>query len=129
MGEWRNGKHLEIQCDDSGVTLFAVPANDEPKLRLAWEQITSVYAYKRDCVTVDQIRLVLGDDHQQSWMEVTEDDIGFKVLIVELARRLPDFPGVYDWWDKVASPAFETNWTQLYGRIAEPNQSRFTGPA
>jgi hypothetical protein len=120
--EWRDGKRIEIQCDDSRVTLFAVPANDEPQLRLTWEQITAVYAYKRDCVTVDQIRLVLGDDNQQRWMEVSEDDVGFKVLIVEMARRLPGFPGVYDWWDKVVDPAFETNWTQLYRRVADPSQ-------
>ncbi len=84
-----------------------------------------MYAYKRDCFAVDQIRLVLGDDRRQSWMEVTEDDAGFKVLIEELARRLPDSRGAHDWWDKVASPAFQTNWTQLYRRIEEPNQLPF----
>ena len=119
MRESRRGKRLEIRCDDSGVTLLAVPANDEPQLRLAWEQITSVYAYKRDGLAADQIRLVLGDDGRQSWIEATEDDIGFQVLIAELARRLPDFPGTDDWWDKLALPPFETNWTQLYGKRAD----------
>ena len=71
------------------------------------------------CDTVDQIRLVLGNDVELTWMEVTEDDVGFKVLIVELARRLPGFPNVYEWWDKVAQPPFETQWTELYRRIAQ----------
>jgi len=74
-------------------------------------------------VVVDQVRLVLRNDHQESSIEVTEDDIGFNVLIVELACRLPNFPGVYDWWDAVAHPAFETNWTKLYDRVAGPDRS------
>ena len=127
MREWRAGKYVEIHCDDSGVTLLVVPANDEPHLRLTWEQITAVYAYKRDCVTVDQISLILGDDNQQTWMEVTEDDAGFKVLVVELARRIPGWPGVYDWWEKVTYPPFETQWTQLYRRAAPLDSPQFKG--
>jgi len=71
-------------------------------LRLNWEQINTVFAYTRDCLTVDQIRLILGDDVDLAWMEVTEDDVGFNVLIAELGRRLPGFLQVSDWWDKVA---------------------------
>lgn len=118
MREWRAGKHFEIDCDDSGVALVPVPPGNDPPLRLRWEQINAVFAYKRDCYTVDQIRLILGDKVELSWMEVTEDDVGFKVLIVELARRLPGFPNVYDWWDKVAQPPFETQWTELYRKTA-----------
>jgi len=94
------------------------PAGNEPPLQLRWEQINAVFAYKRDCYTVDQLRLILGNDLELTWMEVTEDDVGFKVLIVELARRLPGFPTVYDWWDNVAHPPFETQWTELYRRTA-----------
>jgi hypothetical protein len=120
MREWRAGKHFEINCDDSGVALISTPPRSEPPLQLRWEQIKAVFAYKRDCYTVDQIRLILRNDVEMTWMEVTEDDVGFKVLIVELARRLPGFPNVYDWWDKVAQPPFETQWTALYRRSA-PN--------
>jgi hypothetical protein len=120
MREWRAGKHLEINCDDSRVALVSAPPGNEPPLRLRWEQINAVFAYKRDCYTADQIRLILGNDAEQTWMEVTEDDVGFKVLIVELARRLPGFPNVYDWWDKVVQPPFATQWTELYRRSA-PN--------
>jgi hypothetical protein len=116
--EWRAGKRLEINCDDSGVALVSVPPDNEPPLRLKWEQINAVFAYKRDCYTVDEIRLILGDDVDLTWMEVTEDDVGFKVLIVELARRLPGFPNVYDWWDNVPQPPFETQWTELYRKAA-----------
>jgi hypothetical protein len=49
-------------------------------------------------------------------MDVSEDDPGFAELIAELGRRLPGLPGVDDWWDKVAQPPFETQWTELYRR-------------
>ena len=104
MRDWRAGKHFEIVCDESSVTLVSVPPGNEPPLRLRWEQIN--------------ISLILGDDVELIWMEVTEDDVGFKVLIVELARRLQGFPKVDDWWDKVAQPPFETQWTELYRRTA-----------
>ncbi len=118
--EWREGRHFEVQWDDNGVALVGVSPNGEPPLQLGWDQITAVYAYKRDCVTVDQIRLVLGDEKQQTWMEVSEDDIGGSQLWVELARRLPGFPAVYDWWDGLANPAFEPQWTQINRRAAPP---------
>jgi hypothetical protein len=74
--ERRAGTHFEVQWDDNGVALVGEPPTGEPPLHLSWDQITAVYAYKRDCVTVDQIRLVLGDEKQQTWMEVSEDDVG-----------------------------------------------------
>ena len=92
MRERRAGKHFEIDCDGSGVALVSVPPGNEPPLRLRWEQINAMFAYKRDCYTADQIRLILGDDVQLTWMEVTEDDVGFKVLIVELAAPSSRFP-------------------------------------
>ena len=46
------GKRLEINCDDSAVALVSVPPGNDPPLRLRWEQINAVFAYKRDCYTV-----------------------------------------------------------------------------
>lgn len=105
-----------MTCDDSGVALVWVPSENEPEVRLRWKQINAAFAYKRDCLTEDQIRLIIGSDVELTWMEVTEDDVGFNVLIVELARRLPGFPSVSEWWDTVAQPPFETQWTELYHR-------------
>ena len=59
-----------------------MPANGEATVRLTWDQITAVYAYKRDCVTLDQIRLVFGDDNRRMWMEVSEDDSGYRQLVM-----------------------------------------------
>jgi hypothetical protein len=77
-----------------------------------------VYAYKRDCVTLDQIRLVLGDDNRQMWMEVSEGDSGYHHLVTELSRHLTGCPAVDEWWQSVAIPPFEMQWTQLHRRTA-----------
>jgi hypothetical protein len=60
------------------------------------------------------MRLILGDDARQMWREVSDDDIGGKPLFAELPRRLPDFPGLDNWWDRVAHPGFAPRWTQIY---------------
>jgi hypothetical protein len=60
--QWRAERRIEVQWDDAGVTLFEVPSTNAPPLQLRWDEMIAVYAYKRDCVSVDQIRLVLGDD-------------------------------------------------------------------
>jgi hypothetical protein len=85
-------------------------------VRLAWEQITAVYAYKRDCWTVDQISLILGDDDRRTWIEVTEEDEGYQSLVGELPRHLPGCQAMAEWWPNVAFPPFETNKTNLYSR-------------
>ena len=111
---------FELQWDDAGLALVPVPSKGEVPLRLAWNEISEAYTYKRDCVTVDQIRLILGDDTHQTWLEVSEDDVGFRALIAALPHHLPGFPAAYEWWDRVAQPAFEPQWTQIYRRTVAP---------
>jgi len=50
-------------------------------------------------------------------MEVAEDDVGFKVLIVELARRLPGFPSVMTGGTKVAQAPSKLGGPEPYRRI------------
>ncbi len=88
----------------------------ETHVRLAWAQITVAYAYKRDCFSVDRIRLVLGDEIQRRWIEISEDDGGYEQLVMELPRHLPGCLTADDWQGSVALPPFETQWTSLYRR-------------
>jgi hypothetical protein len=113
---------FEIQCDDIGVRLAGAPRS-ESRLKLIWERIDTVFAYKQDCLTTDQIRLIFGNGVDSIWVEVCEDDVGFDALLAKMGRRLPGFPDVNDWWDKVALPAFETRWTELYRRNASRARS------
>jgi hypothetical protein len=73
-----------------------------------------VYAYKKDCFGLDQIRVVLGDEGLRTWIEITEHDEGYQELTAELPRRLPGCLSKKEWWQQVAPPPFETQWTKLY---------------
>ena len=104
-----------VLVDDSGVARIG----RSEQTRLAWQQITSVYAYKKDVITFDDIRIVLGDEVLRTWIEISEDDEGFKELITQLPSRLPGCLSEKEWWQKVALPPFATNWTQLFQRSVE----------
>lgn len=102
-----------IQCDLTGITKVWVVGESE---QIAWDQITAAFVYKRDCLTTDQIRLVLGDQDLCKWLEVTEDEPGFNELITNLPNHLPGCQASEDWFTNVAVPAFETKWTQIFSR-------------
>jgi len=88
----------------------------EHRVHLSWDQVTAVYAFKRDCFSVDQIRLIVSNESLRVWIEMTEDEIGYEEMISQLPRHLMGFPSADDWWRPVALPPFKTNWTPLYRR-------------
>jgi hypothetical protein len=113
----RGSTRASVQCDQGGFTLIVKKGERaEQSLHLEWDRVTRVFAYKRDCLTVDQMCLVIGSDDLEKWIEVTEDDEGYERLIEQLPKRVAGFPTPGEWWQKVALPPFETQWTQLYGR-------------
>jgi len=75
----------------------------------------AVAACKRNCFSVDQIRLVIDFENGVS-TEVTEGDEGYKELLLMLPKCLDSCPSEKDWWEKVAFPPFATNRTCLYRR-------------
>ena len=84
-----------------------------------------MYAFKRDCFTVDQICLLVGNPELDQWIQVNEDDDGYSQLIAELPVHLDGFvhPQV-EWWQSVALPPFETQWTQIYHRAEQPGHAQ-----
>jgi len=116
----RGSTRASVQCDQGGFTLIVKKGECiEQTLHLAWDRVTGVFAYKRDCLTVDQMCLVIGSDDLEQWIEVTEDNEGYERLIEQLPKRFAGFPTPEEWWQKVALPPFETQWTQLYNSKAE----------
>ena len=106
-----------VQWDANGLNLTVQKGGRElQNLRLAWDRVTGVFAYKRDCFTIDQICLAIGSDELEQWIEVTEDDAGYKKLLEQLPTHLAGFPTRDEWWQSVALPPFKTQRTQLYGR-------------
>jgi hypothetical protein len=108
-----------FHCDESS---FTQTSHDGNRVRLAWGQITAVHVYKRDCVTTDQIRLILVNDDLTVWIEVTEDDTGYAELTAELPRRLPGCPSLDQWLQNIVLPPFETQWATLYRREPWPDR-------
>ena len=110
-------KPLLSLCDRLGLTQAS--GNGETIVRLAWEEITVVYAYKRDCLTTDQIRLIIGNDESKLWIEVSEDEACYGELVAALPIRLPGCPPIDSWFSAVALPPFKTQWTALYKRESQ----------
>ena len=106
---------VDLKFDSTGLTQTSKSGN---QIRLNWDEITSVYAYKRDCFTVDQIRLLIANDDMRLYVEVTEDDSCFHGLISNLPCYLPGCPSIDHWFMSVALPPFETRWTTVYCREA-----------
>jgi hypothetical protein len=77
---------------------------------IGWQEVEAIYAYKKDCFSVDQIRIILVSDKWR--IEFTEDDKDFCGLRMCISSHLKVRP---DWHELLArSPAFETTWTVLY---------------
>lgn len=97
-----------------GVSLATRPGTTQPAHGIAWRDVGAVYAYKQDCYTVDQICITFADLGGEVRLAISEDDAGYQQLVEDLPRHLPGCLAPADWFQKVAFPAFETNWTELY---------------
>jgi hypothetical protein len=97
--------------------------NREVQERLRWDEIDAVLAYKRDCFSIDQIRVALIDRNGMVRMDISEEDGGYRALIEELPRRLAGCLTQDQWFQRVAIPAFETNMTELYRSPSSPTSS------
>jgi hypothetical protein len=80
---------------------------------IPWGSIAEITAFKRDCYTVDSIRLLIVTSDGQAY-ELAEDDEGWDEVTSELSTRLPGCLAFESWFFQVAFPAFETNLTRLY---------------
>lgn len=72
--------------------------------------ITKVVGYKRDLITVDEVRLDL-TFRSGAQISVSEDQPGFAALVGSLCSA---FPSISGWEQKIVGPAFAANCTVLY---------------
>jgi hypothetical protein len=103
-----------IRLNDDGVALISSGPRGKEKFRMKWEDIKKVLAYKKDGFAFDQIRILLGNDEEPQYIEVTEHMDGFEALVNELPIRFPGCPQFKEWYEDVALPPFETKWMQIY---------------
>ncbi|HVJ69341.1 MAG TPA: hypothetical protein VM510_15250 [Caulifigura sp.] len=77
-----------------------------------WSSVRAIAAYKHDLWAYDEICLAFKVS-EDSWIEVSEEEPGFRSLVEEMERRFPDMPGY--WFHEVMHPAFSTNYRLLWG--------------
>jgi hypothetical protein len=91
-----------IHYDEHGISQISKSDEQEGSVRILWTEITDVVAFKKDCFTVDQIRILIGSQNQKKWIEITEDDQGFENLI----DHLPGCLSTGYWMEEVMFPPF-----------------------
>ena len=111
-----------IVFDASGMKMHGsvwrglLRSRSEIRESFAWNDVTQVVAFKRDCYAVDSMRILFqlrtGQHH-----EVYEDMEGFTELMEKLPAYLPGALRMEEWFSAVAFPAFEPCQTQIYPRI------------
>jgi hypothetical protein len=95
------------ECEQHGIT----QVTDGSSVHIAWPDVTDVIAYKKDCYTIDQIRLEIISKEQN--IMCTEEDQDPAELTSAIATYLHDFKSD-SYSVGASSPAFEPTFTRLY---------------
>jgi len=78
-----------------------------------WEEIQTVYGYKVDLLTYDEICIDVYTIDQKNFT-ITESTGGWFQFISRLSENIKSIE--IDWYVKIANPAFEKNLTLLYDK-------------
>ena len=99
-----------ILVSDGGFELAgAVPH----PIAVGWSQVNQINAFKRDLFSIDLICFEFYLE-KGTVVEVDEEMENFDRLVEVLPVRFEGFDT--GWWDKVAKPAFATNFTEVWRR-------------
>src|SRR5206468_1990762 len=107
-----NRQPIEIRCNETGFELTT--SGSDANAFLAWGEIDTVLAYKRDCYAVDLMCLAFTTS--EGAIEVHEEVQGWSQLVEQLPSRFAGIPPPSDWWERVAKPPFAVSATTLYKR-------------
>ena len=117
LREGRECTTYEIAHDSIGVKVsWLTLENETGQTAIEWHNVVAAFAFKRDLWAVDSIRLCfsLSDD---TTMEISEEMEGWEPLVRQLPEYLEGCERFDGWFETVALPPFETNWTQIYRRV------------
>lgn len=113
---YNSGKSFDEMYNDLGVFQydndgFTISYDDFSK-RLKWEDITQLYAYKKDQMTIDRIEMeiVYGD----KCFTISEDLPGWYQFVLKTKEIYPTIPK--DWDVNIIHPTFATNFTTIYDK-------------
>ena len=78
----------------------------ERMLNFAWNEVTRVSAFKRDCFAIDLICFEF-ELNGTRVTEINEDAVGWDSLVSALPTYLPGALSQNEWWSDVVQPPFE----------------------
>jgi hypothetical protein len=112
-----------LEFDENHIVVTTKPCDKDARVEgIRWKDVERVYAYKKDCVTVDQIRMELLD-HEGKGVVFTEEMPGWEAVVKALPLRLPACLRSDEWFRIVAVSAFKQNMTLLYERKGKKEES------
>jgi hypothetical protein len=97
-----------FEYTDEGFTISL-----EELRKIKWAQIQTIFAYKVDLFTTDEICIDVICDNNISF-RVTEETAGWFVFLERLKEQFPTIEE--DWSINITQPAFATNLTLVYDR-------------
>ena len=115
-GDSSRGIARSVSFDDEGINQTDSDGCEQIINHIAWAEVAKVLAYKRDCYAYDLICIAIADVDDVIRIELDEHSDGYQPLMDALPNNLPGCLAPKEWWDRVAQPPFETNWTELYHR-------------
>jgi hypothetical protein len=118
---YNSGKSIEEQFDDLGAFKYTdngfVVTFDGFSKTLNWADITEINVYKKDLITIDEIRMqiVYGDKQ----IEISEELPGwfqFTIKTKDIFQTIPK-----EWDIEIINPAFATNFRTIYSKAKTAN--------
>ena len=105
---------VRIKTDADGIFIEHADIPNLADEHVLWSEIVLVAGYKKDCFTVDQIRLEI-QAVNDAYLVLTEDDEGFENFRESLAGYLPEMDT--DWYQQLFSaPTFDSTLRVIYRR-------------
>jgi hypothetical protein len=103
--------HRRIIADDRHIALLDA-SNGKSVWHVEWAQVSEIAAWKDDVFAYDIICLGFQAKGETEYNCCDEEDHGWDDLLLAMERTL----GVRssDWWERLAFPAFQKNWTVLW---------------
>jgi len=78
-----------------------------------WSDVKEIFAFKRDIFSYDLICVGFRVSDDGTYWEIDEQMHGYEEVLAALDKAFPEV--ATRWWQKVAFPAFETNFLTLWG--------------
>ena len=108
-------KAFDLRYNDTGVFQYVDAgfnfADKDQTIFVAWTDIESIFAFKRDLMTVDELNIEIFLKNNMR-IRLTEEIDGWFQFIIKIKEVFPSIDKEFD--TKLIFPAFETNLTLVY---------------